>query len=253
MTTWVLLRGLARESRHWGGFADALRRSVPAGDDVVALDLPGNGKRWRDRTPGSVERIAEATRADLAQAGVRGPVVLVALSFGGMVALHWALRHPGEVLGCVLINSSMRGLAGPWERLRPGALVQLLMLLLPGHTAAARERRILRLTSNQPVEEATVAAWAGHAGTAPVSRLNMLRQLLAAARFRAPEAPPPVPVLLLASRHDRLASVRCSRALARAWGAPLREHPTAGHDLALDDPHWVIAQVAAWAAQLPRR
>lgn len=251
MTTWVLLRGLARESRHWGGFGDALRRAVPAGDDVLMLDLPGNGTRWRDRTPGSVERIAEAARDGLAQARVRGPVVLMALSLGGMVAVHWALRHPEEVRGCVLINSSMRGLAAPWERLRPGALAQLLLLLLPGQSAAARERRILRLTSNRPVEEAMVAAWAGHAGTAPVSRPNMLRQLLAAARFRAPSMPPAVPVLLLASRQDRLASVRCSRALARAWGVPLREHPAAGHDLALDDPDWVIAQVGAWTVTNP--
>lgn len=245
MTTWVLLRGLARESRHWGEFPRLLQQALPAGDEVLALDLPGNGSRWRERTPPSVEGLAEAARAEWQRRGVSGPVVLVALSLGGMVALQWAMRHPAEVRGCVLVNSSLRGLAMPWQRLRPRALAELLCVALRGD-AQARERRVLRLTSNDPVREAIAEAWTAYARSAPVSRANMLRQLLAAARFRAPRAAPPVPLLLLASTQDRLASVRCSRAMAHAWNAPLVEHPTAGHDLALDEPAWLARQIAQW-------
>ncbi|RYF18556.1 MAG: alpha/beta hydrolase [Comamonadaceae bacterium] len=246
MTTWVLLRGLARESRHWGEFPRLLQQALPAGDEVLALDLPGNGSRWRERSPASVEALAEAARAEWQRRGAPGPVVLVALSLGGMVALQWAMRHTAEVRGCVLVNSSLRGLAMPWQRLRPRALAELLFVALRGD-AHARERRVLRLTSNYPVCDATAEDWTAHARSAPVSRANMLRQLLAAARFRAPRAAPPVPLLLLASTQDRLASVLCSRAMARAWQAPLVEHPTAGHDLALDEPAWFARQVAQWA------
>lgn len=249
MTTWVLLRGLARESRHWGDFPRLLRQALPPGDEVLAPDLPGNGSRWRESTPASVEALAQAARAELQRRGVRPPVVLLALSLGGMVALQWAMRHPAEVAGCVLVNSSLRGLAPPWQRLRPRALAELLCVTLQGD-AHARERRVLRLTSNRPVRDALVDLWAAHARSAPVSRANMLRQLLAAARFRAPPAPPPVPLLLLASTQDRLASVRCSRAMARAWRVPLVEHPAAGHDLGLDDPAWLAQQAAHWAAAL---
>ena len=69
MTTWVLLRGLARESRHWGEFPRLLQQALPAGDEVLALDLPGNGSRWRERTPASVEALAEAARAELQRRG----------------------------------------------------------------------------------------------------------------------------------------------------------------------------------------
>lgn len=246
MITWVLLRGLARESRHWGSFTSAFGDALPAGDLVVALDLPGNGTRWRERAPATVRQIVEGARGRLAALGHAPPYVLVALSLGGMVAREWAARHAGEVRGCVLINSSMRGLSPPWQRLRPAALIQLLAVASPGRPPLGREQRILRLTSNFPVSAAIVEAWAGIARTAPVSRSNMLRQLLAAARYRAPGASPGMPTLLLASRRDRLVSVRCSEAMASAWQVPLRVHPGAGHDLALDDPAWLVEQVLAW-------
>ncbi|HYE40962.1 MAG TPA: alpha/beta hydrolase [Ramlibacter sp.] len=246
MTTWVLLRGLARESRHWGGFPALLQRGLPAGDEVIALDLPGNGSRWRECSPATVGAMAQAARTELQRCGARAPVMLVALSLGGMVAVEWATRHPAEVRGCVLVNSSLRGLAPPWDRLRPRALAELLLLVLQADVHA-RERRILRLTSNVPASEALVHAWAEHARNAPVSRASMLRQLLAAARFRAPRTAPAVPLLLLASAQDRLVSVRCSRAIARSWQVPLVEHPTAGHDLALDDARWLARQIVRWA------
>jgi hypothetical protein len=31
----------------------------------------------------------------------------------------------------------------------------------------------------------------------------------------------------------------------------LREHPTAGHDLPLDDPDWVIGEIAQWLPRVP--
>jgi predicted alpha/beta hydrolase family esterase len=88
--------------------------------------------------------------------------------------------------------------------------------------------------------------WSALAQSYPVARRNALRQLAAAARFRAPGRPPAMPVLVLASTCDRLVDASCSRAVAKAWNADLIEHPRAGHDLALDDGPWLAATVASW-------
>jgi pimeloyl-ACP methyl ester carboxylesterase len=76
----------------------------------------------------------------------------------------------------------------------------------------------------------------------------MLRQLIAAARYRGPAVAPAMPVLLLASRGDRLVDVACSRAMAARFGGALVEHADAGHDLPLDDPRWVAERVRDWLA-----
>jgi pimeloyl-ACP methyl ester carboxylesterase len=89
-----------------------------------------------------------------------------------------------------------------------------------------------------------------------VSGANALRQLWAAARFSTPRAAPQLPLLVLASAADGLVDPRCSQRLAQAWGAPMRTHPTAGHDLPLDAGAWVACEVAAWLDapdQAPRK
>ena len=90
--------------------------------------------------------------------------------------------------------------------------------------------------------------WLGYQREFPVTRANALRQLWAAARFRAPAARPAVPLLVLCSAGDQLVDHRCSLRLAEAWRAEQRVHADAGHDLPLDDGAWVAAQVADWLA-----
>jgi pimeloyl-ACP methyl ester carboxylesterase len=115
--------------------------------------------------------------------------------------------------------------------------------------ALQREATILRLTSARPAEHADAPpAWAAISAARPVSAGNAFRQLLAAAKYRAPREKPPVPLLLLAGAGDGLVDPRCSQALARHWGATLLMHPSAGHDLPLDDGPWVAAEVEAWRA-----
>ena len=48
MSTWIFLRGLTRESGHWGTFTAQFEKAMP-GCEVVALDLPGNGSLCQDR------------------------------------------------------------------------------------------------------------------------------------------------------------------------------------------------------------
>ncbi|HEX6736063.1 MAG TPA: alpha/beta hydrolase [Azonexus sp.] len=250
MSSWVLLRGLSRERRHWGAFPELLRAAD--GNPVVALDLPGNGRRHRLRSPASVGELAADCRRQLQAQGLVPPYRLLALSLGAMVAVAWAGRHPDEVAGGVLINTSLRPFSSFFHRLRPAHYPALLGLLLEPD-AGRRERRILELTSNRPPEPQLLAEWTAWAGQNPVAPANALRQLLAAARFVAPPVPPAVPLLVLGSAGDRLVDVRCSRQLARCWQVAYAEHPSAGHDLPLDDAAWVVGQVGRWWQEQPLR
>jgi pimeloyl-ACP methyl ester carboxylesterase len=245
MSTWILLRGWTREARHWGRFPGELAAALP-GAKILAADLPGNGSLSEQRSPSSVPAIVEALRGSVP---VERPLYVLGLSLGGMVAMEWACRHPAEVAGCVLINTSVRPFSPFYRRLRAANYAALVRLLLLERDVEAREARILALTSAAAPSATLVSDWARYAREFPVRRANALRQVMAAARYRAPLSPPSVPLLVLASRGDALVDWRCSEALARRWGAPLEVHASAGHDLALDDGAWVAERVAGWRAR----
>lgn len=251
MSDWILLRGLTREARHWGELPAALRRSGALCDDdrLTMLDLPGNGNHAGRRSPATVAQIMSHLRTDAALAGLHPPYRLLAMSLGGMVATAWAQQHADEVERLVLINTSMRPFGALHQRLRPGAWPAVLGLMRSWHDGSRCEAIIHRLTcANTDAREADLARWAAIRADAPVTRANALRQLLAAARFRAGTVPPRCATLLLSSAADRLVSPACSARLAAAWSVPHRVHPWAGHDLPHDDPQWLARQVAGWMA-----
>ncbi|MDQ0626421.1 MAG: alpha/beta fold hydrolase [Paraburkholderia graminis] len=249
MSTWVLLRGLTRETRHWGRLPDALREATGGGPHLLLLDLPGNGEFAQLRAPSTVAAMVEFVRAAARQRGAAGPFNILAMSLGGMVATAWAQRHPDDIERLVLINTSMRPFSRVHERLRPSAWPGLVTVATHWHDATRAETVIHRLTcNNADTLQADLESWATIRRGAPVSRGNAWRQLWAAARFTADAAKPACPLLLLSSRDDRLVDPACSARLAAAWGAPHREHAWAGHDLPHDDPAWVAEQIRAWLA-----
>jgi pimeloyl-ACP methyl ester carboxylesterase len=241
--TWILLRGLTRESGHWGGFPGQLAACLPQAR-ILALDLPGNGSLHRMPSPHRVPDMVSACRTQLAECAVEGPVYLLAMSLGAMVALEWARVQPHEVAGAVLINTSFAGLSPFHRRLRPASYPALLGVLL-GRDARAREAAILRLTSAH-ADPAVLEHWIALRRSNPVAPGNALRQLAAAACYRLPAQPPTVPLLLLSGARDALVDPRCSRVLAAHWRLPHLEHPGAGHDLPLDAGNWVAEQIATW-------
>lgn len=248
MTNWILLRGLTRDSRHWGSFPQLLRARLRDAN-VVALDLPGNGVLNLQRSPHSVAAMTAFCRAELSRRGVLPPYHLLAMSLGAMVAVDWATMGAEEVRACVLINTSLRRFSPFHRRLRPGAFAALLRLVLTGTTDRQWEETILRLTSTRADSPAEVLEpWIAFRGEHPVARANALRQLLAAARFRGGGHAPAARVLVLASANDALVDPGCSQTLAEAWKATIAVHPTAGHDLPLDDGPWVAQQAARWLA-----
>ncbi|WP_034294989.1 alpha/beta fold hydrolase [Herbaspirillum sp. RV1423] len=245
MRPWILLRGLMRETRHWGEFPQVLSAYLPAAE-IVMLDLPGNGSLHLQRSPSHMQEMSEACRRQLQQRGIAPPYNLLALSLGAMAASDWAARHPQEIEKAVLINTSLRPFNPFYQRLRPRNYPTLLRFALGNPDAAASERAILRLTSNRHPPARLLSEWMRYAREYPVARANALRQLLAAMRYEAPQKAPAASLLILSGKGDRLVNPRCSATLARQWQAPLRSHDTAGHDLTLDEPEWVARQVRDW-------
>ncbi len=234
---WVFLRGLGRRQEHWAGFLERFHARIP-GAQIEALDLAGNGTE-RDRPAfTSISQFTDDIR--LRSKLLReGPVRVVAISLGGMVAADWATRYPGDLLSVHLINTSDRRHSPFWQRLRPGTYPVLLRAFLERKDALERERTVLSIVSNSPEEQRN--RWAEQFARLEACKpAEFLKQIVSALRYAPPSHPPQVPVTLLSSKGDRLVDPACSARLAGAWGATLVSHPSAGHDLPLDDPEWVI-------------
>jgi pimeloyl-ACP methyl ester carboxylesterase len=249
MSTWILLRGLTREQGHWGAFVPTLMAALPSGSQLLTPDLPGNGLLHAQTSPTRVEDMVEALRATLISQGHRPPYNVVAMSLGAMVTVAWAHAHPEELTRCVLINTSLRPFSPFWHRLQARNYPRIFKLLLTRAGAEAWERAIMAMTTRHPANpQATLQNWLQLRAQHPVSTANGLRQLWAATRYRAPQAKPPVPMLILNALGDRLVHPSCSAALAQRWQVPLLRHPTAGHDLPLDAAPWAAQQIQAWLA-----
>lgn len=246
---WVLLRGLSRESGHWGVFPEHLLRelrTLHSSSQVISLDLPGTGTLRGQPSPTQVSAIVDACRAELQRQGIAGPVSVVGMSLGGAVLSDWASRYPNEVEAGVLINPSLRPFSQLFRKPRPLNYLGLALLSLSRFSARMREERVLSLTTRLTPPQAVIDRWLELQRQHPLGVRNTARQLLASVRYRASRTRPAAPMLLLCSKGDNLVDWRCSQAISRAWGAPLRLHTKAGHDLPLDDPQWVARAVAEW-------
>ena len=96
----VLLHGLLFDSGMWEGQLAPLAQL----GRVVAIDGPGHGKS--ERPPRfSLEEHADALVDAFDEIGV-ARALLVGLSWGGMVALRFALQHAPRVAGLALLDTS---------------------------------------------------------------------------------------------------------------------------------------------------
>lgn len=244
----LLLRGLMREQRHWGDFPTILKSQFP-GSEVVCLDLPGTGTEIQRPCPISIEEIAEDIRKRWLELRRDGDEWnLLGISLGGMIAMKLCSLNPNDFKRLIFINSSAANLSPPWHRMKleviPGALLSALM-----GGAIQRELTILRMTTRLRSDLDEIAKiWANLAVEQPISPSTGLRQIYAASRFFAPRSSElgQVRVLVVSAAKDHFTDPRCSQNLARYLNAPISVHPSAGHDLPLDDPHWLVREISKW-------
>lgn len=273
-----LIRGLARESRHWGQFITDLKNAYAACGRKIrieAIDLPGCGRHSEMRSCSTVGATADFAREKMkgilakeAQEGIEPASHrrLVSISLGGMVGISWISRYPNDFHSAVLINSSFRGVSKVTQRLRWDSWWRV-PHIVGERNIREREKKILDWVSNRPDRRQEVLEdWVHIQLTRPVSTANFAIQLTAASMFKAPvnvagkdrSADPSSTshaaagasffpkLLVLCSRKDRMVHPNCSQEIADRYKAPIIFHPTAGHDLPLDAGPWVATMIAEW-------
>jgi len=248
----IFLRGLARETGHWGPFRDLLLDQYPS-SQIEFLDTAGNGTESSRASFLDVREYTDDLRAR-SQFILNGykPVV-VGVSMGGMIAAEWAHRYPNELGGVILINTSFGSTSDPWQRLRPEVILRLLKIGKSRMLSQPFEAEIatLRMISNQKMS--FKKKWAHYFHTLPrPSLLNFTRQLMACSRFLGSRLKPEVPSLILASQKDRMVSYQCSESIQAFWRVPFHLHPWAGHDLPFDDAEWTLNKIEAFLNHLDK-
>lgn len=247
---WLLLRGLSRETGHWGDFLPILQSRFPTAR-VSTLDLPGTGRRYQEISPCSIAEIMEAVRQQaIEQDLLTQPLTIAGLSLGAMVGWEWMLKYPDEIGAATLINTSQASLSPFYHRLRWQSYPAFFRLILQTDRLR-RELAIIKCVANlRDRDLETASAWANIQALRPVSLTNTCRQLKAAARYSPQDIKPKPPILLLTGRGDRLVSPACTDAIHNKWKIPLQNHPWGGHDLTYDDGVWVADRLYDWVEQL---
>jgi alpha-beta hydrolase superfamily lysophospholipase len=243
-----LLRGLIRESEHWGDFLETLQAKAPHAN-LFTLDIPGCGIYNHKPSPPSIPKIVDHLRQDyqniLKNTDYKDlPNHIAAISLGGMLTVEWVTKNPHDFKKAIVINSSLKGFSPLFKRMLPKNVPKLFDIASTKNIEE-KEEKILRLVSNnKSTFDKTLALWIKIQKKKPVSTYNAARQIWAAISYDPPMSKPKTPILILNSAKDRLVDPDCSVAIADKWNLPIHTHPEAGHDLSGDAPEWLADEIS---------
>lgn len=236
--TWLLLRGLTRGRGHWADFPNLLQSKFPE-DQIIFLDLLGNGENHDKISPWRISEHVEFLREEIRKKPIQGALQVVAISLAAMIVVEWMKMYPQEIEKAYLINTSLRGSGAIYERMRPENYLKLAQIF-QDLSPLEREKLVLQITSrNLEAQEKWVSAFANFSSNHPVQLQNFFRQLAVAAQAKLPNKNPGS-VKIIISKNDNFVNSNCGLKIANTWGISAIVHPWAGHDLTLDDPKWVV-------------
>lgn len=241
-TNWIFLRGLTRGAFHWLGFENRFKQYFQS-ENTFTPDLSGNGLLHDEVSNTDLDQAVNQIRSLIPENILKEKKIgLCAISMGGMIATRWAEMFPDEVSHLILMNSSFASFSPFYRRLRLQNYPQLIKNFMKT-SPEKMENFILHTTSNdeknwKPHFDEIVKFHKAH----PVSIANFVRQLKMAGKTNFKEKPK-AQILVLTSTNDRLVHFTCSQDIASHWQVPLEVHPTAGHDLPLDAPEWILEKV----------
>ena len=199
--------------------------------ECLACDLPGYGRSAG--LPGSLPELASLAADWIASLG-RGPADVVGLSFGGMVAQHLALDHPGLVRTLALLDTSpafgFDGVTTPeaWLATRVSP---------PSGAAAPDTDRVIAGLVGPDCPAAVRDAAAAAMREVPAATLAASCRALVGHDTRARLHQVAAPTLVMVGAEDTETPLSYARAIAdRIPGARLVVVPGAGHLLNVEAP-----------------
>lgn len=234
---WIFLRGLTRGNIHWAEFPQIFKLQKP---EVVMelLEIPGNGETHNIETPLKPEEVLNFLRNKSKFVQQNQKFNICGISLGGMLALKWTELHPNDIDSVSIINSSLGQYSSFYHRLNIFNIGKVLSALFEADPEK-QEETILNMTSNKLKENKKyIKAFAEYSSQYPVSKKNFFRQLALANEIVIHDLPE-VPLKVICSLQDHLVDPVCSLQIQSMLGGSLIEHPTAGHDLPLDEPEWL--------------
>lgn len=229
---------------------------------VVYLDHRGNGRSERSTSASwNLNQWADDVAAFCDTLDIVHPIVYGA-SFGGMVAMAYALRHPGHCAGLVLVSTSAQASAhaeakvamftrlggdraGALARRRfidgdasPEVLRSWLEIALPLYTRTQADPA----STKRFVLNPEVTAWFNRPG-GDGRTFDLLADL---ARLRSP-------TLVMGGALDPMLPIECQRDIAHAVPPHLltyREFEHCGHGVVPDAPEEALMQVRAFVRRI---
>lgn len=197
--TLVMLHGAGGNTRD---FTYSLTERLKDRYRIVAFDRPGHGHTGRipdrEKLGETPEEQAELLVAASQELELSDYLVL-GHSFGGAVTMAWALNHPQEVRGAIMVA----GVANPWE----GGLAQWYQttnswlgrnLLIPTLSALATRSRVEDTTRNIFTPDPVPDGYLGHVGVG----LSKSKTTLQATTQQVNNLKPSV--IALSERYDEL-------------------------------------------------
>lgn len=230
-------------SKQWLDFVPQLQNHFPNAK-IYTPDISGNGLKNSLKTPTDPLQNILSLKEQLPP--LQKKRIFIGFSLGGMLSVEWAKRFPDEVLGLVLMNSSFS--ESPFfKRYKPKAFFKSIVASFT-KDPILRERKFLHLTSNLRHSdfESISKSFYQIEKENPTQAINFVRQLILARKLSLKNKPDHAHILLLNSIKDQVVHTKCSHRISKKWNITLNLHPTAGHDLTLDDPMWVAQHIHQW-------
>ena len=217
---------------HGSGYTpDSFRDQVAAFPGSIALTLPGHQDGGEPLT--SVGALADWLAVKVRAAnGKSGPAVVAGNSLGGAIALEWALRHPNDVGGLILIGTGARLRVSP-------AIFEMLDTKWPDSIPAFADYSLS--PSASPELHRRVEAWhrqvGQHATRADYAACNEWDIMERVGEIKAP-------TLIIVGEFDKLTPPKFSRFLhEKIAGSRLLEIPGAGHAAMTECPDVVNPEI----------
>jgi pimeloyl-ACP methyl ester carboxylesterase len=234
---WIFLRGLTRGNIHWGNFPEIFKKMNPNAK-VEFLEIQGNGTRNIETTPIDPEEVIGLLRERSEFCKEKTKFNICGISLGGMIAMKWAELYPDEIQSITIINSSLSQYSPFYYRLKPKNYSNILYALIDKNIFH-QEKIILSMTSNHLQNtKKHLKDFVNFGENYRLEKSNIARQLILASRIKVNKLPD-VPFNVLLSKNDRFVDDSCSQQIASNLNGTLYTHPSAGHDLPLDDPEWL--------------